>query len=231
MELDQLVKELKQTYPDIFIVTINGQTFIFRFLTRHEWREINLYYKNDRFRFEEEICKMTVVWPSINNWDEIDAGIIPNLAMSIVEESGYGPNKLNRNMLIQYRLEMTTFEAQAEAIIKAAFPDQSFEEMIHWTPDKLMRYLAKAEWVLKTVYDKDLGFDLEEYDDKDDDEDKEEIPMKSRKEICIEMHQVGIDPMIELQGLVKVKNPYMELPFIAGTNAWKNEVILDGLSK
>ena len=59
----QWVEEQKQKYGDVFESTLGADTFIWRRLTRPEYREIVGDMDMDGFAREDEVCAECVIWP------------------------------------------------------------------------------------------------------------------------------------------------------------------------
>jgi hypothetical protein len=127
---------------------------------------------------------------------------------------------------------MKSFDAQAEVIIKTAFPDITFEEMENWTKEKFMLRLAQAEWQLVELRkvplrlvradEPDPDHNPEEYDDEGEIlegwyDEEENMPDPIMK-IAEDMRKQGIDPMFALREFIKKPKPqYVERPLIGGS--------------
>lgn len=216
-----LIKQAKVEFGEVFLAEVEDQQFIFRLLTRKEYKEI-LQISDDKDMAEELICQLSVIHPSNLNFAKGEAGLPSLLAPHIVNESGFGDMQKSHYYFDSYRMRMESFEMQAEAAIQAAFPQISEEDMQDWTVEKLMRTLAKAEWILKNV--KGYPIEFRNQYDEELEEGEEEVPEEeppTMKEIGNDIRQQGGDPMIELQEHIIRPRPYAEFPFIAGTNYWK----------
>lgn len=219
-DINLIIKEAKIRFGEVYLVEAEDEVFIFRLLTRKEYKEI-LQIADNKDMAEEMICQMAVVYPQGLNFGRGAAGLPSLIAPHIVNESGFGDMQKSHYYFDSYRSRMESFEMQAEAAIQAAFPQISEEDMQDWTVEKLMRTLAKAEWILKNV----KGYPIEfqnQYDmmSEEGEELEEEVP-PTMKEIGNEIRQQGGDPMVELQEHIIKPRPYAEFPFIAGTNYWK----------
>lgn len=213
------IKKAKIEFGEVFLAEVEDDTYIFRLLTRKEYKEI-LQISDNKDMAEELICQMAVIYPQGLNFATGEAGLPSLLSPHIVNESGFGDMQKSHYYFDTYRSRMNAFEMQAEAAIQAAFPQFTEEEMQDWTVEKLMRTLAKAEWILKNVKGYPISFENMAAESEDGEEVEEETP-PTMKEIGNEIRQQGGDPMIELQEQIIKPRPYAEFPFIAGTNYWK----------
>lgn len=213
-QLNLIIKELKVKFGEVFMVEAEDEIFLFRLLTRQEYKEILMIADNKDIA-EELICQLAVVYPQGLNFSQGSAGLPPLIAPQIVNESGFGDMQKSHIYFENYRSRMNMFEMQAEAAIQAAFPSITEEEMQEWTVEKLMRTLAKAEWILKNV----KGYPIEFTNQEEESEGEEEPP--TMKDIGNELRQNGKDPMVELYEHIHKPTPFAEFPFIAGTNYWK----------
>jgi hypothetical protein len=218
-ELDLLIKEARVKYGEVFLVEVEDDIYLFRLLTRQEYKEI-LQIADDKDMAEELVCQVAVLYPKDINFAQEKAGIPALLAPHIVNESGFGTLQKSHYYFSKYKEEMNKFEMQAEATIQAAFPMITEEEMQTWTVNKFMRMLAKAEWVLNNIKGYDIAFkDVTE--EATEGETPEPAPPPSMKEIGTELRKQGIDPMKEFAHIVAQPRPFAEFPYIAGTNYWK----------
>lgn len=220
-DLDLVIKQAKVQFGEVFLVEVEEDNYLFRTLTRSEYQEI-LQVSDDKDMAEELICQLAVIYPAGLNFATGDAGLPSLIAPSVVNESGFGEMNKSHMYFHMYRQRMDSFEMQAEAAIQAAFPNITEEEMQTWTVEKLMRTLAKAEWILKNV--KGYPIEFQDMTQKQEGEEQEPAPPPpTMKEIGDDIRKQGLDPMVELQEQIIKPRPYAEFPFIAGTNYWKRD--------
>jgi len=90
------VEEWKRRYTNIYVTDFeNGDVYIYRPLTRKEWKEIRNIQNADQLYQEERICDTAVIWPKtdINKFRiHGPAGVPTVLAEQILEISGFIPN-------------------------------------------------------------------------------------------------------------------------------------------
>jgi hypothetical protein len=219
LDLDIIIKQLKVQFGEVHMAEVEDDIYIFRLLTRQEYKEVHMVSDN-KDQAEEIICQLAVVYPQGLNFAKGDAGLPSLLAPWIVNESGFGDMAKTHYYFDSYRARMESFEMQAEAAIQAAFPHITEEEMQEWTVEKLMRTLAKAEWILKNVKGYALSFERITLEEGEGEEEQQEEP-PTMKEIGLDMRRQGRDPMVELADIIIKPREFAEFPFIAGTEYWK----------
>jgi hypothetical protein len=217
--------QLKRQFGVVYQVTIKDQDFIFRPLRRIEYHELIDNYKGQDSVLEEKLCEIAVVSPLGYSFSESGkAGIAKTLSGHILLASGVADSRQLGIMLEEHRQQMASFEDQAETFISQAFHNITFDEMKQWTMDQLVQHVARAEWALQNVWQMPITFKSEEPTEATGD-----APQQSIKEIGDLMREDGLDPMIELDHLIRVKPPYIDFPMIAGTNLLSNEEALDNV--
>lgn len=227
-----LIIKLKQEYGDIFLVELKGELFIFRAITPKELEDIQFYYGANDHAMQEAICHLAVVHPEEYDFSGRGAAGVPyTLFHEIMNASNFDDAKKPTQILEENRQHIRAdFLEQAKVFISQAFTNISFEEMDEWDVEKLMKYLARAEWALKEIHQLPIEFKQKD-ENEDDDEDKEEpLTLSEQGE---ELRHEGVDPMIALQGEIKReqnkdgKKVYVQFPMIGGTKLFKNEGVLD----
>lgn len=86
------VAEWKSKYGEVYHVVINGQDYIFRPLTRLEYKNIMRSRENDPYFREEKTCEVCVLWPKDFKGAVLasaPAGVPTILAEHIMERSGF----------------------------------------------------------------------------------------------------------------------------------------------
>lgn len=172
------VRKLKEQYEYIFQVNINDEVFIGRELTKAEFDRAVRDYPDEGER-EEYVCKLCILYPSGYDYNECYAGIPTTLAYHVLKESGlieYG----SVEMLNEARAEMSLFDNQIGSIICAAFPNLTLEEIDGWTLRKQIKYLSRAEWVLREIHHLDVSIGIETTQPKDDWRDFPELKNESQ---------------------------------------------------
>lgn len=218
--LQQFIAQAKIAFGEVYSAEVEDDVYIFRILTRREYREI-LAVAQTESMVEEIVCQVAVLYPEGIDFANGAAGLPSLLAPHILQESGFGGADKSRMYLDKYRMEMTRFEAQAEVAIQAAFPHTTDEEMQDWTVNEFMRKLARAEWLLQNVHGYPVSFQEQEAPE----EEVEEQEPPTFKELGDEMRRNGLDPMIEYAPYIMKARPFAETPFIGGTDYWRRVFI------
>lgn len=217
-DLRLFIADAKSKYGEVYAAEVEEDLYIFRLLTRREYKEI-LMIADTEDMVQEITCQVAVIYPSDMNFATGDAGLPGLLAPRIIEESGFSSQEKPQQYLEEYRYYMTTFEAQAEATIQAAFPHLTEEEIESWTVGRFMKTLAKAEWILQNIYNYPISFQTEQPDEEGEPEEEQEPP--TYKELGQRMREEGYDPMIEYAPYILRPRPFAESPFVGGTDFWK----------
>ena len=147
----------KDKYWNLYYVEIEEQEFLFRELSRSEYKKAVRLYQEDPSVLEEYICQTAILEPADYDFEECIAGIPTSLSNFILYESGFTEDtgKLTEYMS-KYRKEMETLDNQIACIIKEAFSDLSIEEIENWPMEKTIWYYSRAEYILNDLRHIDL---------------------------------------------------------------------------
>lgn len=86
------IEEWKSRYGEIYLTEFEEDVFIWRSLTRKEYKEIMKIANADNFYKEERICDKVVIWPEGYNFLKMGqgkAGIPTLIAELVMEKSGF----------------------------------------------------------------------------------------------------------------------------------------------
>lgn len=222
--MNALLREYKDKYTNVFAADIKDQQFIFRELTRKEYKRI--IEETDGYTLEEAICTTAVLYPEAYDFSFTGgAGISKTLAIEIISMSGFTNTEQQVEMLNHYRADMGNFESQAETVIQLVFPSVTEEQMENWTQEVLMKRLARAEWIMQTMWKMDYEFARQEVSE------GEEQEAPTLKEIGAEIREQGGDPMVIMRDSILTKQDagYVAFPIIGGTKLLKNEEVLNNV--
>lgn len=228
--MNALLRQFKDQYENVFAANFKDQQFIFRELTRKEYRRIVDETFGDTYTYEETICQTAVLYPEDYDFSVRGrAGLAKTLAVEIVETSGFGHPDQQIQMLNYFRSDMQNFDSQAETVIQLVFPNISEDEMQDWTQEKLMRRLARAEWVMKEIWQ--MPFEFAKRDEVDPNAPPPEPP--SIMEVAQSIRDQGGDPMFVLKDQIMSPRDkdYVAFPLIGGTKLFKNEEVLENVRK
>lgn len=151
---DEYLK-LKEKYWNLYYTDIEGYEFMYRDLTRNEFKVISKF-DNDAAA-EEYICSTCLILPKAIDFDDMPAGIPSILAAQIINKSGFDPSDSKTlEYLMKYRDEMGELENQISCFIHEAFPNMSIEEIDDLSLEKTMWFYSRAEHILNTIQGREL---------------------------------------------------------------------------
>lgn len=214
-------KDLYTGHKIIYVLFANRE-FLFRTLTRREYKTIISYAEG--YEKEDEICQIGCIYPEP---DKIDfsrfpmAGFVTKVAKVIEIASGFDDIKTVLNEYHE-QSKISNMELNCMDLIKAFFPEYTYEEMDDWTWEKLIKTTVRAEAVAKMK-----GMDFHLVDQSDEVRaDYEKISIRN-KEFVEQLLEQGIDPMLYFQDSLTnghMKDP-VDKPLIGGLH-WKNPDVL-----
>ena len=153
VEFKKQIEQWKdEHYGAVYVIEIGDIAYIFRGLTKAEFRKANEYYSDDYER-AEFVCRQCVLHPIIEDYSlDMYAGVPEVLTENILQESGFTLSSKEIDVrLYKYSQEMMTFDNQISCVIKEAFPDIALEEIENWQFDKILWYFSRAKWTLETL--------------------------------------------------------------------------------
>lgn len=150
VDVSQLISDLQDKYRDIFIVSIQGEIFIYKPLGRRDWCDICNRNDLNALQKEDLICATCVVYPENYDFSQCAAGLPTELASKIKQDS-YLSKEAVINMIEYYRDDMATINNNITCIINEAFPNFDIEEIENWGWDRTIKYFTRAEWKLTNL--------------------------------------------------------------------------------
>lgn len=212
---------------DLLYVMVEDQEFIFRSLTREEYREIISIITTD-LEFEDAVCQCTLVYP--NEYDFAESylpGLSTNITSQIVQMSHI--NNVD-GILSVYEVEknnLINFDEQCFILIKTAFPEFDYNDIRKWSWKKIMQFVARAEIILK-MQGKDIGLinNTEEVSN----EMNEKIKDITDKEIGDALRKQSVDPMEYFSHEFNTYNDKIDYPII-GTLNWRDDDLMYSIGK
>jgi hypothetical protein len=153
------IEKWKEIYQNVYAVEIGETFYVFRALSRSEYRKAMEMYE-DEFDRAEYVCSVCVLDPAgIDYTSDLGAGIPETITTEILTQSGFiDGQSIVKELMFKYDNEMNSFDNQLTCVIGKAFPQYRLEEIETWGIDKTMWFYSRAKWVLKT-FD---GIELEE---------------------------------------------------------------------
>jgi hypothetical protein len=147
------IEEWKDEYYGcVYVTEIGEHAYIWRGLTKAEFRKANEYYEDD-YDKAEFVCRQCVLYPEIDDYSlDMYAGVPETLTEDILRISGFTlTTKEIDQKIFQYEQDMFTFDNQISCVIKEAFQEIPLEEIENWQFDKVMWYYSRAKWTLETL--------------------------------------------------------------------------------
>lgn len=223
---------LKEEYPyhKIIYISYGENEFVFRSLTRKEYKDI-LAIASDEYEMQELITQSAMIIPTEFDMMESFAGLPKFVSERILEYSNFSNA---RDILQIYEAEkisvQSQFDKQCVAVIKAAMPEYAVTEIEDWTYEKIMRMTALAEHILNLRLPKadaiTLTSNLDEYEkEQEERKDPSEDP-----EIIWKIRESGLDPMFYFGYDPIKKRSLVDFPLIGGRH-WRNEGVLNAIRK
>lgn len=164
-DITKLLNEFAEKYRNIMSVEIDGHVFIYRALSRLEYKEVLALNELSAPEREELICSICTLYPEDYDFATCPvAGIPTKLAREIVEKSYVSDIEAYMGIIKIHRDEISNnLDAQIACVINEAFPKYDLEEIEKWDVDKTAKYLSRAEFILLTLRQSNLN--LQEYID------------------------------------------------------------------
>ena len=163
LDFDNLVKDLIAQYGTIFFANIDNNFFIYKPVSRIDYKAIVKNNELTNIEKEDEVCAMTILWPEDIDWDDIEAGIPSKLYEEILKNSFLDSPESIAHLIDIYREELETLDTQMSCIISEAFPNYDIEEIENWDMIKFCKIFSRAEWKLKNLRNLDSMKDVTEY--------------------------------------------------------------------
>ena len=179
-DIYELIMEFKKHYRNVFVYQVDEQVFIYRTLSRKEYKDILNDERFNDFEKEEIICDTCLLYPDPNSfdWNDVDAGIPTELMKQIRKNSYLDGKNSRKNILQYYRSEMFDIDNQIICVINEAFPQYDIEEIEDWDVDKMTKYLTRAEWKLTNL----RGLEFREPEGEIFDDDDREASMEMERD-------------------------------------------------
>lgn len=144
------IRRWKQQYGKIFSVSIAGVDYIFRELTFAEYDEVvALELDEDSAEAEDHLISLVLLHPSIEQFDQMPAGVITSLAEEVLELSGFGSPRYAKQLLEVCREEVSEVRGLMKAFVLATMPAYKEEELDQLTFAELAMKVALSEQIIK----------------------------------------------------------------------------------
>lgn len=142
------INRWKEKYKNIYKIETKKAVYYIRECKRKELEEITKEHGDDLI--SEDILVLTcLLFPQINT-EEINAGIISNLARAILKVSGYSVDpKQQEKEITDLRNElMNSIDKKIDAIILSNFPNLNPKDLYEMTNKERMEYFVLSEFML-----------------------------------------------------------------------------------
>jgi hypothetical protein len=154
--------ELRSQWGRIYAIEILGTEFVWRPITRKEYKDICALDISD-VELEELVCELCVLRPRNYDFSDGYSGIATVLAAVIIDTSCLDNDSI-RTLMSIYRDGIDNFDAQMDLVIFEGFRGKySLEEIRSWTVEKSIAMFVQAEWILRTLRGVPLEIEDEGY--------------------------------------------------------------------
>jgi hypothetical protein len=149
MPAEEIVAAWIAQYGHIFHLVFDETVFLFRRLTRREYRLV--LGLEDEVSRSEQVCETCVLWPqAFAVTDSMIAGLPDLLCTKILEASGY----VDIKAVYEEAMERVNreVEEQMAAMIEYTFPSGlPFTRFEDWNNSDFFESYAKAKWALENI--------------------------------------------------------------------------------
>jgi len=215
-------KEAHEGHKVIYVLFQNKE-FVFRTLTRKEYRDITNLTQDDH-DMEDAICQAAILEPADIDFENYPlAGVSAYACPMIVEASNFTSLGSVLDAYEKGKRKTKQFDQECMAVVKAAMPEYSYEQMEDWTWDRLMLAVARAERILNLK-----GHNIQLTTNQQEVEEYAENSGSDNKAFVDELRANGMDPMIYFKDEFNQKKDFMDFPLIGGVH-WQNEGVMNAI--
>jgi hypothetical protein len=212
----------------ILYVRFSDKEFVFRTLTRGEYKNILFLNDNERDK-QDAICNAACLYPEEYDFTICGYAGLPETVSQYIENlSGFSDIDVILNDYKSAK-ELNSLEIQAMDLIKAFIPEYTYEEMKEWSWQKLMETTVRAEAVARLK-----GFDWHLEDESEKYKEQLATYVPENRNIIDKMYKEGIDPMIYFADTIRKeldnRKNVVDFPLIT-SGKWDNGGILDAIKK
>lgn len=225
------IKELNNGETIVYY-NFDRNDFVFRLISPKEYAQYRTITMTE-YEFSDAICQTALIYPEKYLFSDSKlAGMSDRISKEIIKASKIHDSLEVIEMLKQSRERLnSSFFNQCILLIKAAFPEYSFEEIELWSYDKLMLFTSRAEYVLtiRNGNDKEgrsMPVQLvcdEEALAKNVSAEKEEVAEE-------DLIDQGVDPILYFADKVELKRNIIDSPMIT-TCKWNDEEMIKNVRR
>lgn len=179
VNLTKIYADLCKTNRSVISVQIFDEIFMFKPLSRMEYKQIVNNQDLNVVEKEDVICQVCTLYPKDYDFANCAlAGTPTELAKEIIKNSYVNDVEAYNSIINTYRQEISNdLDAQITCIISEAFPSLDIEEIETWDIEKTAKYLVRAEFILTNL--RDVNADISRHIDNNQ---LEEYKMQHQKE-------------------------------------------------
>lgn len=144
--------ELKKKYGPLYSFNVKGTILLFRELTFKEFDEIAEITKAEGLSSadaEDEILKVTIVYPENYNLNTIPAGAFSTISQEILDASGFSSAKTAKRVLEEKRQNAAEVRSLMKAFVLATMNTYGPEDLDNMTFSQLAERVALAEKIIE----------------------------------------------------------------------------------
>lgn len=166
MTPEELLLEWKEAYGYVYYTEISGNEFVYRLLSYLEYIDIK-NKAEDTLEMDEMICRLCVLDPEIEDWEEgIYAGYTATIGQLVREESLITPKEDGSSdvkVIISEKSEelSTNLLLQIPLVIKRCFTEYTLDEIERMSLPRQLELYTKAAWMLQQFEGVSLAFNEE----------------------------------------------------------------------
>lgn len=143
--IQEVIDEALENNEYFFSMYIGEEVFIYRPITRLEYKNILEDSNITEEDKKDAICKKCLLYPDSYDFDNCLAGVPEKLSADIIEKSALDPVSV-LSLISIGREEMQDLTSQIVCMIASEFPAYRIEEIESWNMYKLIDMFTKAEW-------------------------------------------------------------------------------------
>lgn len=205
----------------LIYVSMGERDFVFRQISLKEYVQCKLLTSTPE-DFYDAVCQIALMQSYTPGFQFIHSPIatIGDVCGPLIIEHSYIDRQDDIiDLLDHYRDRVETFAEQSALLIKSAFPEYPIEEIYDWNYDKMMDYLAKAEYILTLKLGREIKLECEAQKGISSDE-------ISDDELILQ----GVDLVMYHGSKINFNKSIIDMPVIMGSN-WQDEEVRESVKE
>lgn len=143
---DEVIREWKDEYGNVYSSSIRGVDYIFRLLTYHEYDSSQKM--DSEAEAEEYIAKCVLLHPQDIDFDNEPAGVFSSLAVEVLTLSGFARAAQAQEFLDEGRERVAEVWGVMKSFVLATMPAYKEEELDHLTFKDMAYKVALSEKII-----------------------------------------------------------------------------------